>query len=88
MSLSLILALLWLVAANVIAMFPSKRNHWPAAYLLIALGVPLLGYLTYENGPLVGVLALAAGASLLRWPVFYLWRWLRRLRRIERNGVE
>ncbi len=88
MSLSLILALLWLVAANVIAMFPSKRNHWPAAYLLIALGVPLLGYLTYENGPLVGVLALAAGASLLRWPVFYLWRWLRRLSRIERNGVE
>lgn len=88
MSLSLILALLWLVAANVIAMFPSKRNHWPAAYLLIALGVPLLGYLTYENGPLVGVLALAAGASLLRWPVFYLWRRLRRLSRIERNGVE
>ncbi len=77
MNLSLILALLWLVAANVIAMFPSRRNHWPAAYGLIAVGVPLLGFVTYENGPLFGILALAAGASLLRWPVFYFWRWLR-----------
>ena len=78
MSTSLIFALLWLVLANVIGMFPSRKNHWPAAYALIAIGVPILGYVTYENGPLVGLLALVAGASILRWPLIYLWRWLRR----------
>ncbi len=78
MSLSLVLAMVWIVLANLIAMLPSRRNHWPAAYVLIALGIPLLGYVTYENGPLVGLLALMAGASILRWPLIYLWRWLGR----------
>jgi hypothetical protein len=36
-----------------------------------------LGYVTYENGPWIGLLALAAGMSVLRWPVRYLWRWMR-----------
>jgi membrane protease YdiL (CAAX protease family) len=78
MSTSLILAFLWVVLANAIAMLPSRRNHWPAAWGLTALGVPLLGYVTYENGPLVGMVMLLAGASILRWPLIYLWRWLRR----------
>ena len=77
MSLSLILALIWLVFANVVGMFPSKKNHWPAAYALIAVGVPLVGYVTYENGAIVGVVALLAGASILRWPVIYMWRWMK-----------
>lgn len=77
MTLSLVLFCLWVVVANVIAMFPSRRKHWPAAYVLIALGIPLLGYVTWENGPLWGLLALAAGGSVLRWPVWYLWRWMR-----------
>ncbi|MFT6450917.1 MAG: hypothetical protein ACJA06_000397 [Halocynthiibacter sp.] len=79
MTLSVALACLWAVMANMIAMFPSKKNHWPAAYVLIALGVPLLGYVTYENGPAIGLLVLAAGASILRWPVIYFGRWLRAL---------
>lgn len=76
--LPLALCLIWLVAANVIGMFPSKDLHWRAAYVLIAIGVPLLGWVTWESGPVVGLLLLAAGASILRWPVVYLWRWLRR----------
>ena len=76
--LPLALSLAWLVAANVIGMFPSKDLHWRAAYVLIAIGVPLLGWVTWESGPVVGLLLLAAGASILRWPVIYLWRWLRR----------
>ena len=76
---SLILACVWVIAANVIAMTPSKRLHWPQAYVLIALGVPLLGYVTYENGPWIGLLVLAAGVSILRWPVLYFGRWLKRL---------
>jgi hypothetical protein len=78
MTLPLSLCLVWLVAANVIAMFPSRDKHWRAAYVLIAVGVPLLGWVTYEGGPILGMLVLAAGASILRWPVVYLWRWLRR----------
>jgi hypothetical protein len=75
---SLILACLWAVTATVIAMVPSRRNHWPAAYGLIAVGIPLLGYVTWQNGPMVGVLVFAAGASILRWPLVYLIRWFRR----------
>jgi membrane protease YdiL (CAAX protease family) len=84
MTLSLTLALVWLVLANILALIPSRDNHWSRAYLLIALGVPLLGYVTYENGPWIGLLLLAAGASILRWPVIYLGRWLRRVMRAER----
>ncbi len=77
MTLSIILACLWAVAANVIAMMPSRDNHWSNAYVLIAIGIPLLGYVTWQNGPWIGLLCLAAGASVLRWPVVYLARWLR-----------
>ena len=77
MSLSLALACAWLVLANVLAMIPSRDNHWARAYGLIALGVPLVGWVTWSNGPIVGLLVLAAGASVLRWPLIYLGRWVR-----------
>lgn len=78
MTTSLILAALWAVAANVLAMLPSRDNHWRRAYVLIFLGIPLLGYVTYENGPVIGLLVMLAGMSMLRWPVLYLGRWMRR----------
>ena len=77
MTLSLTFACAWAVLANVIAMFPSRRQHWPAAWALIAVGIPILGYVTYENGPLVAIVVAAAGMSILRWPVIYLTRWVR-----------
>jgi hypothetical protein len=77
--LPLALCLIWLIVANVLAMFPSRDFHWRSAYVLIAIGVPLLGWVTYEGGPILGMLVLAAGASILRWPVVYFWRWLRRM---------
>lgn len=80
MTLSLTLACLWAVAANVIAMFPSRRHHWPAAYALIALGIPILGFVTYQHGPWWGILCMIAAMSILRWPVIYLFRWLTRSR--------
>ncbi len=79
MNLSLILACCWILLANVMAMIPSKDNHWTRAYILMALGVPLLGYVTYENGPWWGLACLAAGMSVLRWPVMYLGRWIKGL---------
>jgi Protein of unknown function (DUF2484) len=78
MILPLVLCLVWLVLANVIAMFPSRDKHWRAAYVLIALGIPLVGWVTYESGPVIGIVVLAAGASVLRWPVVHFWRWIRR----------
>lgn len=78
MTLSLILACLWAVLANVLAMLPSRDNMWTRAYVLIALGIPLVGFVTYENGPWVGLFVLFAGMSVLRWPLRYLVRWLRR----------
>ena len=76
MTLSLILAFGWLVLANVIGMFPSKRKHWPAAYVLIAIGLPLLGAVFWQNGLWIGLIVLAAACSILRWPVRFLVRWL------------
>lgn len=88
MNLSLVLACLWAVIANLLAMIPSKDNHWRRAYVLIAIGIPLLGYVTWQNGPWVGLFVLAAGMSLLRWPVVYLGRWARRAIVGERSHRE
>jgi hypothetical protein len=79
MSLAFVATCLWFVIANVIAMLPSRDRHWTAAYWLIAVGVPLLGWLTVEHGPVAGMLALGAGASVLRWPLVFLMRRLRTL---------
>ena len=76
---SLICAILWLITANVLAMIPSNDNHWRRAYFLIAVGVPLIGWVTVQNGPWIALVILAAGMSVLRWPVIYLGRWLKGL---------
>ena len=78
MNWSIALAGLWGVSANLLAMIPSKDNHWTRAYILIAVGIPILGYVTYQNGPWWGLAILVAGMSILRWPVIYLTRWLRK----------
>jgi len=77
MSLSLMLACLWALAANFLAALPSKDNHWRRAYVLMGVGVPLLAFVVYENGPWIGLLVLVAAMSILRWPVIYLGRWVR-----------
>lgn len=87
MSLSLILAAFWALIANILAMLPSKDNHWRRAYALIAVGIPILGYVTYQNGPWVGLAVLLAGMSMLRWPLIYLGRWTKqRLQRRPKPG--
>lgn len=75
---SLMLACGWLILANLIGLFPSRWSHWPQAYGLMLVGVPLLGYVYVENGAWVAALVLVAGLSILRWPVRYLVRWVRR----------
>lgn len=81
---SLICAALWLLAANVMAMIPSKDNLWQRAYLLIGVGIPLLIWVAYQNGLWVGLIVLIVGMSMLRWPVIYLTPWAKRLE--DRDG--
>ena len=77
MSVSLILVCLWVVIANVAAMRPARDNHWGLAWALIVTGIPLLGYVTLQHGPWMGLLILGAGASILRWPLIRLGQRLR-----------
>ncbi len=77
---SLSLACAWFILANLAAMLPSRDNHWQRAVALIVVGVPLLGWVTYQNGPWIGMLVLAGGMSVLRWPLVHMVRWLRNRR--------
>ena len=47
---------------------------------IVALAMRATGYVwvTWEGGPVIGIVVLAAGASILRWPVVFFWRWIRR----------
>ena len=78
MTVSLTLAARWAFVANVLAMTPSKDHHWSNAYVLIAIGIPILGFVTWQHGPWIGMLVMAAGMSILRWPVIYFGRWVKR----------
>lgn len=75
---SLVVALLWFLAADLLALIPPRGGFWGRVYILGALGVPLAGWITYQNGPWIGLLMLALGASVLRWPLIRLAQDLRR----------
>ncbi|HMO72141.1 MAG TPA: DUF2484 family protein [Paracoccaceae bacterium] len=78
MTSALAAACLWAIAAKIAAMIPSRRNHWPQAVVLLATGIPILGWVTWTSGPFWGLVVMAAGASLLRWPLVRLWQAVRR----------
>ena len=77
MSLSLLLISFWVVLAFVMAAIPSTDNHWRRAYILIAIGIPLLIFVIWHDGLIAGGIGLVVGALVLRWPVRYLWRWIK-----------
>ena len=76
---SILTACVWAIVAHVIALFPSRDHHWRAAYGLIEIGLPILIFVYVENGLLIALVVLLAAGSVLRWPVIYLYRWLRRV---------
>jgi hypothetical protein len=87
MPLSIVLACLWGIVAGIAGMAP-QRFHWPAAWVLIATGIPLLGYVTWQTGPVPGLICLAAGASVLRWPLLRAAQKMRRIVvRVEREDA-
>lgn len=72
---ALVLACLWVVLATLIGLLPG-RHHWRGAGLLILLGVPLVGLVTRDHGPVWGLVVLAGAVSILRWPVIRAGQWL------------
>jgi hypothetical protein len=74
MSVSLALACLWAVAANLLALRPFRDGD-VRALALVALGVPVLGLVTWQHGPWPGLIGLLVGMAVLRWPVVQLLRW-------------
>lgn len=74
-----VVACIWLVIANVLAMIPSRDNHWQRAYVLMGFGLPITVGLAVQNGVWIAVVFLLAGLWILRWPVIYLARWVRRV---------
>jgi len=79
MTASLILTCLWFVAANIGAILPSRRGHWPLAWGLIAAGIPIVGFVCLQHGPWIALLIMAGGVSILRWPLRFLAGWLKRI---------
>lgn len=65
---------LWVLLAFALAAFPSTDNHWRRAYILMTIGFPLLAWIFWEYGLFYGLLGLAVGVSVLRWPAYHLWQ--------------
>ncbi len=79
MSLSIILAALWVLAATGVAMLPMRRQYAPGMVLLAGAAV-LIVWLGLEFGAVAALGALAAFVSMFRRPLLYFWR---RFRGIE-----
>ncbi len=70
---------LWVVLAYVMAAFPSTDNHWRRAYVLMAIGAPLLVWIIWQHGAVMGVVGVIVGASVFRWPLLFLWRRIKQM---------
>ncbi|WP_299349827.1 DUF2484 family protein [uncultured Shimia sp.] len=73
MSLSLILACLWVLMATVVAMLPMRRQFVPGGTLLFLAPV-LIAVIWWEHGMWFGIAALLGFLSMMRNPLRYLWR--------------
>ena len=73
MSLSVLLAVVWVFAATVVALLPMRRQYLPGSILLFVAPL-LIACLGYQYGWIAGVGALAAFVSMFRRPLRYFWR--------------
>lgn len=78
MTYSLSAAACWVIVAAVLATIPSNDNHWRRAYVLMAVGLPLLVWVYWENGLWIGLASTAAVVSVFRWPARYAFAWIMR----------
>ena len=73
MSLPVILAALWALAATAVAFLPMRRQYAPGLALLAAAPL-LIGWIWAAHGWIAGLAALAAFVSMFRNPLRYFWR--------------
>ena len=73
MSLSILMAALWVLVATGVAMLPMRWQFPPGIVLLLAAPV-LIAFLGYEHGPVAAIAGLAAFVSMFRNPLRYYWR--------------
>jgi len=73
MSLSVILAVVWVFASTVVALLPMRLQYLPGGTLLFAAPV-LIVLLGVQHGWIAGAGALLAFLSMFRNPLRYFWR--------------
>ncbi|MEI6801305.1 MAG: DUF2484 family protein [Pseudomonadota bacterium] len=66
---SLVAFVLWLLATTLTARVSCPTRQGRAAMGLVIAGIPLLGWITWLNGPVWGGLALVIGCVVLRLPI-------------------
>lgn len=76
--LAFIAACIWVIIAWTLSVVLSAKQSWPAAYGLIAIGIPILLWLGMTIGWGASAVAFAVGCLVLRWPVIYAGRWIKR----------
>lgn len=64
MPVCLILALVWGLFASGMSAVP-HRFHWAMVWALIGTGIPLLGFMTLQAGPVFGLVGLVVAVLLL-----------------------
>ncbi|MEY8841592.1 DUF2484 family protein [Cribrihabitans sp. XS_ASV171] len=73
MSLSISLAIAWVLAATLVAFLPMRRQYLPGSLLMLAAPV-LIAFLGWQHGVLMALGALAAFLSMFRNPLIHFWR--------------
>lgn len=76
LSLPFILSVIWVMVATFVALSPQKYHRPFAVYFLLPSMLVLVPWLWIEHGVWVGLLACAAVASILRWPFYFIGRWV------------
>lgn len=76
---ALIALCLWVVAAWGLMVTLTAKQSWPAAYGLIAVGVPILVWLASSMGWAWAISGIGVMALVLRWSLRSLLRWLKGL---------
>ena len=76
---AILMAVLWGCAASVV---PFLRYRWRATvfWSVVITGVPVLGWLTFVWGPMIGIVALALGILTLTYSPLL---WLRRHKAVD-----
>lgn len=73
MSISLILAVIWVFGSTIVAFLPMRRQYLPGGALMFSAPLLIL-FIGYEHGWIWLVPALLAFASMYRNPLRYFWR--------------